>query len=191
MIHLDQFLHIMSTELTSLNVSVSPLFIRISLYETLFLVKSNYKIYLKVFLCFFFFFFFNHAFSSFTACDTKDICKKKYLTAQSGYISTPRYPNNLHGPFSCSMKIEVLSHQQIHLHIIDLDLKSNTGSNCTDYLYIDQMLNSITLCGRRSNEKIYTFQNIMNLSLVAGSKGSHKGLWLYYEGNILYNHRSH
>lgn len=112
---------------------------------------------------------------------TLNLCENKYLTAQSGYISTPRYPNNLHGPFSCNMKIEVLAHQQIHLHIIDLDLKSKTGSNCTDYLYIDQILNSITLCGRRSNERIDTLQNVMNLMLTVGSKGSHKGLWLYYE----------
>ncbi|XP_014791279.1 uncharacterized protein LOC106884421 [Octopus bimaculoides] len=114
--------------------------------------------------------------------EIRTICNTKQLTDQSGYISSDRYPNNVQGRFTCSLNIRVEPHRKIQLYILDLDLKGERNKNCTDYLFLNLGVNTITICNRSVNEKSFpTSKNELNLTLTMASAGKRKGLWLYYE----------
>ncbi|XP_071112777.1 uncharacterized protein [Haliotis cracherodii] len=112
---------------------------------------------------------------------TNDICSLPQLTAQNGYISTPRYPNNYHEAQNCKTSIEVAPTQQIRLHIIDMDLEPKGKTDCADWMYFNDKFHSITLCGRRANDTYKTYSNFLEIELQAGSDSKSKGFWLYYE----------
>lgn len=110
-----------------------------------------------------------------------DICKHSRLTEQSGYITTPGYPNNYHKQGKCDMTITVNSGQKIRLLIIDLQLEARGKQDCADYLYFNDKLRSITLCYTRTNHNYTMHSNFLHLELQSTSRGQSKGFWLYYE----------
>ncbi|KAL3883315.1 hypothetical protein ACJMK2_029591 [Sinanodonta woodiana] len=113
---------------------------------------------------------------------TADICATPMLNAQSGYISTPRYPSNYRDNADCSTKITVDPHQKINLTIIDMDLESNGTYSCMDWLYALDGLRSVTLCARRANEGVAILQsNEITIQFKSDSSGNRKGFWLYFD----------
>ncbi|KAK3773307.1 hypothetical protein RRG08_023194 [Elysia crispata] len=110
-----------------------------------------------------------------------DICRDNRLTAQSGYITTPGYPNNYHKQGKCNMTITVNSNQKIRLLIIDLQLQARGHTDCADFLYFNDKLRSITLCDTRTNHSYNWHTNYLHLELQSTSRGGSKGFWLYYE----------
>ncbi|XP_067673991.1 uncharacterized protein [Haliotis asinina] len=112
---------------------------------------------------------------------TNDICSHPQMTAQHGYISTPRYPNNYHKAQNCKTSIKVAPDQQIRLHIIDMDLEQKGKTDCADWMYFNDKFHSITLCGRRANDTYKSYSYFLDIELQAGSDSKSKGFWLYYE----------
>ncbi|GFS12399.1 procollagen C-endopeptidase enhancer 1 [Elysia marginata] len=111
-----------------------------------------------------------------------DICEHNgRLTAQSGYITTPGYPNNYHKQGKCDMTISVNSGQKIRLLIIDLQLEPRGKTDCADLLYFNDKLRSVTLCYTRTNHSYNLHSNFLHLELQSTSGGHSKGFWLYYE----------
>ncbi|KAK6170206.1 hypothetical protein SNE40_018657 [Patella caerulea] len=112
--------------------------------------------------------------------ETHDLCQVSTLTDQSGYISTPRYPNNFHNTLLCSVRIQAAPNQKILLYIIDMELEPKGKTDCSDLMYFNDGYHSITLCGRRSNDTFQSHGDYLLVELKASS-GNSKGFWLYYE----------
>ncbi|XP_041352459.1 uncharacterized protein LOC121370966 [Gigantopelta aegis] len=115
------------------------------------------------------------------AAVTHDLCSAPRLTEQSGYIATPRYPNNYHKQMSCKTIIQVDPSQRILLHIIDLELLQKGKTDCADWMYFNDKFHTITLCGRRANDTYKTFGNYLEIELHTSGPNTSKGFWLYYE----------
>lgn len=115
--------------------------------------------------------------------ETKDICKTQLLTAQRGFISTPRYPNNYRENTDCLTQIQVHPSQFINLTVIDMDLDRNGTYGCNDWMYAFNQYRSVTLCGRRTNEKLTTLRtNSISMKFQSDGQVNKKGFWIYYEG---------
>ncbi|CAG5120450.1 unnamed protein product [Candidula unifasciata] len=114
------------------------------------------------------------------ASSVSDICQQGQLTAQSGYIMTPRYPASYNRKGDCSTTIVAHPSQKISLHIIDMDLEAIGRMDCADLLYFNDKLRSITLCGQRTNYSYSMHSNNLHIELRSNS-GRSKGFWLYYE----------
>lgn len=114
---------------------------------------------------------------------TVDICRSSVLTNQTGYISSPRYPNNYSNKLDCLAQIIVHPSQNITLTIIDMDLEINGTYECNDWLYaFNQKKNSVTLCGQRTNEKLITLQsNDISIRFQSDGQVNRKGFWAYYQ----------
>lgn len=120
--------------------------------------------------------------------ETQDICRTPFLTAQSGYISTPRYPNNYRDNLTCLTQIRVDPSQNINLTVIDMDLDRNGTYGCNDWLDAYNQYRSVTLCGRRTNEKLTTLMtNSISVKFQSDGRPSNKkGFWIYYEGKYIF-----
>ncbi|WAR07340.1 CUBN-like protein [Mya arenaria] len=113
---------------------------------------------------------------------TTDICRQTTLTSQRGYISTPHYPGNYRDNTGCETNIKVDPSQQINLTVIDMDLEINGTYGCHDWMYAYNQHRSVTLCGRRSNEKLVTLQsNEITITFQSDVRTNKKGFWIYYE----------
>ncbi|XP_059178782.1 uncharacterized protein LOC131957938 [Physella acuta] len=110
-----------------------------------------------------------------------NICNQQKLTAQSGYIMTPRYPSKYIDQKECSTTILVHPSQKLNLHIIEMDLEPRGRTDCADLLYFNDKLRSITLCGQRTNNSYSMHSNFLTIQLQSSSGGLSKGFWLYYE----------
>lgn len=120
---------------------------------------------------------------SFSVIETQNICQSGSITSQRGFISTPRYPNNYPNDEDCLVHIIVDPSQSINLTIIDMNLEINGTFGCTDWMYAYDAYRSVTLCGRRSNEKVTTLQsNEISIRFQSDRKVNKKGFWVYYEG---------
>ena len=107
------------------------------------------------------------------------------MTSQRGYISTPRYPNTYPDSRDCTTRILVDPSQQINLTVIDMDLEINGTYGCHDWMYAFNAYRSVTLCGRRSNEKLVTLQsNEISIKFQSDEQTHKKGFWIYYEGRL-------
>lgn len=113
---------------------------------------------------------------------TSDICRTQLLTAQRGFIATPRYPSNYRSNTDCLTRIRVHKSQNINLTIIDMDLEINGTYTCEDWMDAYSTTRSVTLCGRRTNEKLTTLEsNEISIRFQSDNKGEQKGFWVYYE----------
>lgn len=113
---------------------------------------------------------------------TTDICQSTILTSQSGYIATPRYPSNYRDNTDCLTRIRVHPSQKINLTIIDMDLEINGTYGCHDWMYAYDQFLSVTLCGRRGNERLNSLQsNEISIKFQSDKQGNKKGFWLFYE----------
>lgn len=113
---------------------------------------------------------------------SRDICQSPLLTSQSGYLATPRYPSNYRNNKDCLTVIRVHKSQKINLTIIDMDLEINGTYGCHDWLYAFDQFRSVTLCGRRGNEKLNSLQsNEISIRFQSNRQRNKKGFWLYYE----------
>lgn len=113
---------------------------------------------------------------------TVDICRTNTLTAQRGFISSPRFPSNYPDNLDCLTTIRVDPSQNINLTIIDMDLEINGTYGCHDWLYAYNQYRSVTLCGRRTNEKLTTLQsNEISIRFQSDGQENKKGFWVYYE----------
>lgn len=113
---------------------------------------------------------------------TVDICRVSTLTAQRGFISSPKFPNNYPDNVDCLTHITVHPSQNINITIIDMDLEINGTYGCHDWLYAFNQHRSVTLCGRRTNEKLTTLQsNDISIRFQSDWRNNKKGFWLYYE----------
>lgn len=117
-----------------------------------------------------------------------DICRTSQLTTQSGYIVTPNYPlpsfYDSQSPslsLTCNVTIVVAPTQKLRLNIIRLDLMPKGKTDCTDYLYFNDKLKSMTLCGLRNNMWYDMHSNFLHVELQATSLRRNRGFWLYYE----------
>lgn len=111
-----------------------------------------------------------------------DICQSTMLTEQSGYIATPRYPSNYRDNTDCLTVIRVHESQKINLTIIDMDLEINGTYGCHDWMYAYNQFRSVTLCGRRGNERLSSLQsNEISIKFQSDRHGTKKGFWLFYE----------
>lgn len=117
------------------------------------------------------------------ASSVANICSTGRLTAPSGYISTPNYPSNYHHPGTCATTIHAHPSQKLTLHIIDMELESPGTADCQDFLYFNDKLRSITVCGSRNNNTYRMHSNYLHVELQSTSGGKSKGFWLYYEAN--------
>ncbi|BFZ09684.1 hypothetical protein BsWGS_12723 [Bradybaena similaris] len=115
------------------------------------------------------------------ASSVSDICRTGEITAQYGYIKTPSYPANYKEQDDCSTKIVVNPNQKLNLNIIDMQLEELNKTDCTDLLYLNDKLRSITLCGQRNNGSYSMHTNYLFIELQSRSWGRSKGFWLYYE----------
>ena len=114
-----------------------------------------------------------------------DICRHPAINLQRGFIVTPRYPNNYANELNCLTTITVDPSQKINLTIIDMDLEINGTYGCFDWMYAFNQYRSVTLCGKRSNEKLSSLQtNEISIRFQSNSKNTRKGFWMYYEGRI-------
>ena len=81
------------------------------------------------------------------------------------------------------MQIQVDPSQNINLTVIDMDLDRNGTYGCNDWMYAYNQLRSVTLCGRRTNEKLTTLRtNSIFMKFQSNSQVNKKGFWIYYEG---------
>uniref|UniRef100_A0A0B7A019 CUB domain-containing protein n=1 Tax=Arion vulgaris TaxID=1028688 RepID=A0A0B7A019_9EUPU len=115
------------------------------------------------------------------AISVSNICQNNQLTAQSGYIMTPRYPANYNTQGDCATTIVVHPTQKLDLYIIDMDLEARGKKDCADLLYFNDKLRSITLCGQRTNTSYNMHSNYLHIELRSSGAGLSKGFWLYYE----------
>lgn len=115
--------------------------------------------------------------------ETQNICQNgDSITSQRGFISTPRYPNKYPNNEDCLARIVVDPSQYINLTIIDMDLEINGTFGCHDWMYAYNAYRSVTLCGRRTNEKLTTLQsNEISIRFQSDKKVNKKGFWVYYE----------
>ncbi|XP_052245215.1 protein SpAN-like [Dreissena polymorpha] len=114
--------------------------------------------------------------------ETTDICQSSVLTAQRGYISTPRFPSNYRDNLDCLTRIRVDPSQQINLTVIDMDLEINGTYGCKDWMYAFNQYRSVTLCGLRFNEKLTTLQsNEISIKFQSNELTNKKGFWILYE----------
>ena len=117
---------------------------------------------------------------------TTDVCSNTILESQSGYIATPRYPSNYPNNQDCLIQIRVNPSQKINLTIMDMDLEINGTYGCHDWMYAYDQFLSVTLCGRRGNERLNSLQsNEISIKFQSDQMGTKKGFWLYYEGKKL------
>lgn len=113
---------------------------------------------------------------------TTDVCTSTVLESQSGYIATPRYPSNYPNNQDCLIQIRVNPSQKINLTIMDMDLEINGTYGCHDWMYAFDQFLSVTLCGRRGNERLNSLQsNEISIKFQSDKMGTKKGFWLYYE----------
>ena len=120
--------------------------------------------------------------------DTYDICKPNgSIRAQRGFISTPKYPKNYPNSRDCLVKIIAHPSQTINLTIIDMDLQINGTYGCHDWMYAFNHERSVTLCGRRTNEKLTTLRSSeISIRFWSDQNINNKGFWVYYEGKRLH-----
>ncbi|KAL5010844.1 hypothetical protein ScPMuIL_013149 [Solemya velum] len=114
---------------------------------------------------------------------TQDICEHSLLTDQRGYISSPRYPNNYKEDMDCNVTIRVDSSQKLKVYVIDMELENNRNIGCDDWIYTYDSFSSITLCGRRSNEKLNMVirENELTIQFKSNFATNQKGFWVFYE----------
>ncbi len=125
---------------------------------------------------------------------TVDICDASLslLTAQSGYISTPRYPNNYPNDADCNLVIKTdFDDQRIRLYAIDVNLEPN-GTGCADWLLVQDGYRSKTTCSPVARQLFLTsHSHSLEINFHSNQANRSKGFWLYYEGEnrtvILYN----
>ncbi|KAK2162770.1 hypothetical protein LSH36_92g06017 [Paralvinella palmiformis] len=113
-----------------------------------------------------------------------DICDRRQLTAQSGYIMTPRYPTNYPDNRNCTLTINLPDkRQKLALYAIDLMLEANSGNaGCDDLLYMYDGFRSYTTCGPDARKQLMvTMGNRLQLTFESNSQNRQKGFWLYYE----------
>ena len=66
---------------------------------------------------------------------------------------------------------------------MDMDLEINGTYGCHDWMYAFDQFLSVTLCGRRGNERLNSLQsNEISIKFQSDKLGTKKGFWLYYEG---------
>ncbi|CAH1799350.1 unnamed protein product [Owenia fusiformis] len=105
-----------------------------------------------------------------------DICSSNEVLLESGYISSPNYPNGYLSNSECYCSIHTERSDLVHLEVLDLDLSS--GIPCSDWLEIDTLTgHPYRLCGSSFNE--FTATNL-TLSFNSQEKTPHKGFWLYF-----------
>ena len=63
-----------------------------------------------------------------------DICSRREITEQSGYIKSSHYPKNYPPTHQCNITIKAHATQRIRLFAIDLDLASVAGKGDGQYL---------------------------------------------------------
>ena len=64
-----------------------------------------------------------------------------------------------------------------------MDLQINGTYACHDWMYAYDKYRSVTLCGRRGNERLNSLQsNEIFIRFQSDKQGNKKGFWLYYEG---------
>ena len=69
---------------------------------------------------------------------------------------------------------------------MDMDLEINGTYGCHDWMYAYDQFLSVTLCGRRGNERLNSLQsNEISIKFQSDQMGTKKGFWLYYEGKKL------
>ena len=67
-----------------------------------------------------------------------------------------------------------------------MDLEINGTYGCYDWMYAYNQFRSVTLCGRRGNERLNSLQsNEISIRFQSDKHGNKKGFWLYYEGKKL------
>lgn len=112
-----------------------------------------------------------------------DICSKTRLSAQRGYIHSPRYPYRYPSNQNCELSVVVERSQRIRLYAIDLNIDEGPDKKgCSDQLYYHDKLRGATVCGRRENKLLTTtFSNTLSLEFTSDGQDQEKGFWLYYE----------
>ena len=116
-----------------------------------------------------------------------DICQHSSLAQQSGYIKSPRYPNNYPPSRTCNLTISTPYDQQVlRLYIIDMGLEGRDG-DCVDSLHVFDGYKDNTVCASRSKELFVTsMENNMKISFHSSQQDPGKGFWLYYRGTVPY-----
>lgn len=110
-----------------------------------------------------------------------DICQDTRLTAQSGHIVTPLYPQPYYQKLNCNTTIVVGPSQRLRLNIITMELTARGKTDCADWLYFNDKFHSLTLCGLRSNIWYDMHSNFLHIELQSTSATRSRGFWLYYE----------
>jgi hypothetical protein len=120
----------------------------------------------------------------------RDICEHPLMTAQSGYIRSPRYPNNYPDDQNCSLTIRApFREQKISLYIIDLNLESG-DNQCVDSLHVfDKFRDNMVCASRWKSHFLDSISNTVRVSFSSNGNERRKGFWLYYEG-ITHHHYS-
>lgn len=124
-----------------------------------------------------------------TASSVVDICNPnvKLLTdVQSGYIATPRYPNNYPNNKNCSVTVSTpyRGRQRLRVYIIDLMLEKN-DTDCADWLHVFDGHRGATYCSTRARtEPLYQMDNKVDIVFHSNGRNRQKGFWLYYEGKV-------
>ena len=108
------------------------------------------------------------------------ICEVHRVTAQSGYITTPRYPHYYPNTTNtCTLEIDVHFSQRIYLYSIDFSL----GDQCKDRLTLSGMHGDSMICRDRRVELLDSSTwGSLRLVFNKTSGSEHKGFWLYYSG---------
>jgi hypothetical protein len=98
---------------------------------------------------------------------------------------TPHYPRNYPNNIDCKIKIRAHTFQTWKIEALDVYLPTVSKTGCGDKMYISDSTKSLTFCGNRFNERIFTTYNNntgIEVHFTSNATGQMKGAWLYFEG---------